>query len=333
MPETEPAQAAAPVTCGEIMLPAFSARYADRAGRLAVRYRCTGPQTLPAVAVLGGISANAAVTAQPDGSPGWWSDQVGPGLGVDTRRYRVLSFDYVTSRSLEDARWRAVSTDDQADALAGLLNALGIRRLHAVIGASYGAMVGLSFAARHGPRTRQLVAISGAHRAHPYATALRGIQRRIIRESGAAGLALARSLALTTYLTPALFAERFGDAPRVDADGAHFPVDDYLAYNGRKYAAEASAADYLDLSESLDLHTVVPERITLPVTLIAADPDQLVPVSDLRELAERLAGPTRLHVLASRHGHDAFLKEHEALSPLLRLALQETSQESCCNES
>ena len=67
--------------------------------------------------------------------------------------------------------------------------------------------------------------------------------------------------------------------------------------------------------------------------MIAADPDQLVPVSDLRELAGRLAGPTQLHVLGSLHGHDAFLKEHEALSPLLRLALQTAPQENCCNES
>lgn len=331
MPETRPVPSPVPVADGEITLPTFKARYADDAGRLTVRYRCTGPQSLPVVVVLGGISANASVTTRPDGAPGWWSQLAGPGLGIDTRRYRVLSFDYVTRRNLEGADCHAVSTDDQADALAGLVNALGIRQLHAVVGASYGAMTGLSFAARHGRRARQLIAISGAHRAHPYSTALRSIQRRIIREGG--GLALARSLALTTYLTPALFAERFGDTPRVDAGGAHFSVDDYLAYNGRKYAAQADAADYLELSESLDLHTVAPERITLPVTLIAADPDQLVPVSDLRELAERLAGPTRLHVLASRHGHDAFLKEHEALSPLLRLALQAAPQENCCNES
>ena len=29
---------------------------------------------------------------------GWWPEMVGPGLGVDTRQYRVLGIDYIGGR-------------------------------------------------------------------------------------------------------------------------------------------------------------------------------------------------------------------------------------------
>src|SRR5690606_24164950 len=108
-------------------------------------------------------------------------------------------------------------------ALAAVLDALAVRRLQALIGASYGAMVGLQFAARHGARVDRLVAISGAHRAHPYATAWRSVQRAIVGLGGNASqrrsaLSIARQLALLSYRTPDEFAKRF-DAPAAHRDG------------------------------------------------------------------------------------------------------------------
>src|SRR3546814_18042279 len=74
-----------------------------------------------------------------------------------------------------------IDPGDQADAVAGLLDALDIDALHAFVGYSYGALVGLQLAARHPGRVHRLVAVSGAHRPHPYAAAWRALQRKAVR--------------------------------------------------------------------------------------------------------------------------------------------------------
>lgn len=99
-----------------------------------------------------------------------------------------------------------------------MLDALGIGRLHGFVGYSYGALVGLQFAIRHEARVGTLVAVSGAHRAHPYAAAWRALQRRAValgqlQCAEQHGLALARQFAMLSYRTPEEFSERF-DAPR-----------------------------------------------------------------------------------------------------------------------
>lgn len=322
--------ASAPPAGGEIVLPAFRAQHADHPGRLRIRYtRSADPASaLPAIVVLGGISATAGVIVHSDGTPGWWSAQAGPRRAVDTCRFDVIGMDFITGRGIEGAACEHITTTDQADALAALLNALHVRRLHALVGASYGAMVALAFAARYPERLARVVAVSGAHCAHPRAIAVRSVQRRIIRLARDAGrisegVALARALAIIGYREHATFAARFSGPPRRSSGGFRFPVDDYLDHNGRKLAARIDAEDYRQLSESLDLHVVDPSGITTPATLIAADPDFLVPLTQMQELAERLRGPARLHILRTPYGHDAFLKEEAGIAALLRASLAE----------
>ena len=59
----------------------------------------------------------------------------------------------------------------------------------------------------------------------------------------------------------------------------------------------------------------------MPVTLVAVVEDQLVPLSDMRELRDRLAGNCRLVEISSLYGHDAFLKETEVLRDVFAQAL------------
>ena len=142
-----------------------------------------------------------------------------------------------------------------------MLDALGIRTLDAFVGCSYGAMVGLHFAAAHGGRLRQLVAISGSDRAHPYASAWRALQRRAVALGAlqcdeAAGLALARELAMLSYRTPEEFAERFATPAHIANGRVRCGAEDYLDACGLKFAETLSAAAFLRLSESIDLHEV-----------------------------------------------------------------------------
>jgi homoserine O-acetyltransferase len=285
---------------------------------LRIAYECQGPANAPVVIVAGGISATRHVSVHArDNTPGWWQTQVGPGLAIDSDRVRVLAIDWLGADGELDA---PIDTADQADALAAVLDHLGIARAIAFIGCSYGAMVGLQFAVRHRQRLDQLLAISGAHRPHPFASAWRSLQRNIVR-SGCAdpqvALSLARQLAMLSYRTPEEFAQRFAAPARIDDGIARCAAEDYLAICGERFANAWTTTAFLRLSESIDLHHVDPIDVRVPTTLVAVSEDRLVPSADLHALAEKLPAPHRLHHLRSRYGHDAFLKEHEQIAEII----------------
>lgn len=293
--------------------------------RVPAGWELSGPPGAPVVAVLGGISASRHVTSTAT-SPedGWWQLLVGSGAAVDTRRFRVLGIDWTVPHE-------GVTTHDQADALVAVLDLLQVECLDAIVGASYGGMVALSFAATCPDRVGRLALVSAAHEPHPMATAHRVIQRRIIRLGLAAGLpsegvALARALGITTYRTATEFAARFDSAPESDGEPVVFPVERYLDHGGRKFAREWSPERYLTLSESIDRHQVDPARVCTPVAILGVQEDTLVPCWQLRELRDRLSGPVHLEEINSIYGHDAFLKEVDAVGSFLSRALNREVQ-------
>jgi homoserine O-acetyltransferase len=314
--------AANSVRFGESMV-RLQPKHADGVRDVRVRWSLQGASGAPLVIVQGGISADRRVCAADD-VPGWWDDVVGDGGAIDLRHRCVLSIDWLVQADIGAAL--AVSSADQADAIAAILDAFGIHCAQAFVGASYGAMVGLAFAARHPGRVGRLVAIAGAHRAHPLSIAVRNIQREVVRLGArlgdiAAGLDLARRLAMTTYRGEREFAERCGEPPHY-ADGRfHFAEEAWLAAAGARFAQRFDAARYLALSESIDLHAVAPEDVRVPTTLVGIASDRVVPLADLCELQRRCGAAATLHVVDSRYGHDAFLKEPAQINVLLHEAL------------
>jgi homoserine O-acetyltransferase len=288
-------------------------------------YEITGRADGPVILALGGISATRHVVQQSrDDAPGWWAGVFGRGYAIDPERYRVLSADFRDGGV--DAGGRpasTITTHDQAEAIVAILDDLGIERLDAAVGASYGGMVVLALAERFPDRVREAVVISAAHETHPYSTGLRAIQRRIV-ELGLAtgrneeGMILGRAIAMTTYRTAQEFGERFSPAPDVNGD---FEVERYLIRAGEKFAARMAPHRFLSLSLSADLHRVIPERITASTTVIAAEGDSLVPVELLEAMAARLPNLRAYHVLRTRCGHDAFLTEPEQLGAILTSTL------------
>jgi len=278
-----------------------------------VRFRMHGASNGWPVVVLGGISADRACDR-------WWRPVAGAGGALDPRRYRLISIDWMTAGRVQG---RGVSTRDHARALGVVLDHLKITRITALVGASYGAMVGLAFAAEYPDCAQRLIAISGAHRSTPAATARRMVQREIIRlavDDGKPdrGVALARALALTTYRPSDAFNERFhaDDPERVVS-----ALKSYLDYNGEAFARRCSAERYLALSESLDEHRVDVDAIGCAVELLGVPSDDVVPLDQLRRLAGMVGFRCRLHIVDSPYGHDAFLKSPELINPLLERLL------------
>jgi homoserine O-acetyltransferase len=287
-----------------------------------------GPPDAPVLAVLGGISAGRHVSAHAAvPGPGWWEGAVGDGLPIDTGRYQVLSFDWLggagasTSPAAGDA-FPFVGTEDQALALVHLLDRLRVDRLHALVGCSYGGMVGLQFAARFPGRVARLCAIAAAHRSHPQASAWRAVQRGIValgarHGCAAEALRLARGLAMTTYRSPQELARRFAGAPRWEDGAPRLPVEDWLDARGAAFAGRWLPEQFLCLNASIDAHEVDPARVAVPTWLASFATDQLVPPADVRELAQALPRLAAHREVATVHGHDAFLVEPRALRPLL----------------
>ena len=320
-----PALASADAARGQLTVP-LGLRHAGLRN-VSLRWETLGDAALPAIVVLGGISAGRHVAAsRSHPEAGWWDAQAGPGRPLDPAHFHVVGIDWLGADGDLDA---PLDSADQALAVATVLDALGIARLHAFVGCSYGAMVGLAFAAAHPQRLARLVAISGAHRPHPFASAWRALQRKIValgqlQCAEEQGLSLARQLAMLSYRTPEEFGERFDAPVALDGATARCAAEDYLEARGAHYAERWSPTAFLRLSESIDLHRVEPERIRVPTHVVAIAEDRLVPLPDLRALASALAAPTHLHVLRSRYGHDAFLKETDAIAACLRAALEPT---------
>lgn len=312
-PQTESAPPLCQWTRGVLALPdPFRLESGGHLQRAQLAWQCAGPERAPLVVVLGGISAHARCCS-PDGD-GWWESQCGEGRALDARRYRLLSVDWLGGADASSpARGARVSSADQARALLLLINRLGVRRVHLLVGASYGGAVAQHLAALLGARLRRLVLLCAAHRSSAFARALRHVQRAILElgEDSRPALALARELAILGYVTAAQLEARFGAT-----DG----VLPWLTRHGARFAERFNADAYRCLGESLDAHDIDPATIRVPTTLFGVTEDQLVPPSLTRDFMQR-APHCRLVEISSRHGHDAFLKEEAAVAEVLRVAL------------
>lgn len=278
-----------------------------------LRLRVFGDLRQPIVVVAGGISSGRCLDE-------WWGDQVGEGAAIELKRYCAIGFDFSPT---EDARVR-LSPLDQARLVALALDALGVRRVFAWVGASYGAMVGLAFAAETPDRLERLCAISTAHKPAALARGWRGVQRRVVEFAIAQGhaeegLSLARQLAMITYRSADEFDARFPGS--VGADGRS-DLDRYLVSRGDAYVSAMTPQRWLSLSESIDRLDVDPARIRADVTLAACPTDQIAPIETIRNLSEQITNLRALHELPSLYGHDAFLKEPAQVAAIIRSCLE-----------
>ncbi|MEZ5460755.1 alpha/beta fold hydrolase [Dokdonella sp.] len=277
-----------------------------------------GPQDAPAVIVLGGISAGRDVSD-------WWAAQCGPGQALDPRYLRLVSVDWIggsdaSSGPHNEEDFVPVDSLDQANAILLLLNHLGLAQVDAVIGSSYGGCVGQHLASLLGRRLARLVVIGAAHRASPWALALRTLQRAGIESARTAedrrgALARARQLAVLGYRTPAELESRFGETDPSSG------ILGWLAAHGERFVHRFSPASFLCLSRSLDHHQCEPETIHATTTVVAIFEDLLVPVSLARDFVRRIGGPATLVPLSSPYGHDAFIKEEGAIADVIRTGL------------
>jgi len=321
------------------------------------------------VVVFTGLSPDAHAASSPENpDAGWWETMVGPGKPIDSNRFHVICFNSIGScfgstgpASLNrktGERWRTdfpvLSIEDTARAAALALDMLGIPRLQAIVGPSMGGMTALAFALEFPARVENLVSISSAMAAEPYAIAVRSLQRELIRFDDAwqdgryapdaqpvAGMRLARKLGMTTYRSATEWRERFGrqriELAPGEPDRGHpafpleFEVEGYLQAAADRFVGDFDANCYQYLSRAMDLFSVADHgggnvatamsRLHLKSALvIGVETDALFPVHQQLELAGALRkSGTRVQFerLPSVQGHDAFLVDMERFTPLV----------------
>jgi len=228
----------------------------------------------------------------------------------------------------------AITVRDQVRLQQRLLDALAIERIRLVIGGSLGGMVALEWALLDPDRVESLAVLSAPARHGPWGIALSELGRRALAldpkfRSGhypaddppAAGFALARAIAMTSYRSRPGFEQRFGRDRR---DG-RFEVARYLDHQGCKLVDRFDANSYLTLLGAMDSHDAARGRgslegvlraLELPVLVLGASTDVLYPLEEQLELATLLPRADYVE-LASAHGHDAFLIEQEAVNRIV----------------
>jgi homoserine O-acetyltransferase len=316
-----------------------------------------------AILVLTGLSPSAhARSSVRDATVGWWEDMIGPGRPLDTDRFYVICVNSLGScfgstgpTSIDPhagtpyrLRFPQLTIEDIAAATHQAVVALGVERLHGVIGPSMGGMTALAYAIACPQGVGRLALISSAGRVEARAIAVHSLQREAIRadpmwDAGdydaarppVAGMKLARKIGMTSYRSAPEWESRFKntrtDLRSTEPFGTEFQVESYLEAAARKFVDGFDANAYLYLSRAMDLFDTGEHAGGLPgalapltlekVLVVGVETDTLFPVHQQAALAadfETAGHATEFIKLASPQGHDAFLVDMKRFGPILR---------------
>ncbi len=326
---------------------------------------------------LSGDAHVAGYYTSPDKDVGWWDEMIGPGKGIDTRYYYVICANILggckgttgpQSMNPETghpygSRFPEMTVGDIVEAHCLLLNHLGIERLAAVVGGSFGGMQVLEWAIRRPDMADHCVCIASAHCLSAQALAFDTVARNVITAdpewqggdfygtgSGPVkGLSQARQIGHITYLSQDMMAEKFGrerlpglDPDSIDASESRLPpqfqVSSYLDYQGQKFTERFDANSYLhimhamdnfDLSERAESLEAAFFGIQSKMLIVALSTDWLFPPAQSKTIASALlrAGKEVSYcTLRAPQGHDAFLVAIDHLAEMIQAFLPWVSE-------
>ena len=317
-----------------------------------------------AIVLFTGLSPSAHAASSPDNpSAGWWEDMIGSGLPLDTDRYFVICINSLGScfgstgaadinpetGEIYRTTYPVLTLEDVAEGGYEVVKALGLEKVHTTIGCSMGGMTALAFCVRHPELGGNLMSISSATRALPFAIAVRSVQREMIvrdpkwdngnydpSDPPVIGQRLARKLGMMTYRSPEEWEMRFG-RERISLEMhsdeqffGDFAVESYLENHANKFTGQFDANCYLYLSRASDLFDLAEhggsleagfDRLNLQrAMVIGVETDILFPIRQQRELAEgisKVVQDTELVELDCIKGHDSFLVDMDAFRPVV----------------
>lgn len=335
---------------------------AGRDNAILVFHALSGSQhaagTNPAVDGVGGLWTDEC-------RRGWWHEFIGPGKAVNTDKFFVLCVNYLGGcygstgpRSPDPATGRPygakfprLTLADIVDAQVRLLDHLGIRRLHGVIGGSLGGMLCLSLATRYPERVRIVVPIASGHYVDSLQRIINFEQICAIEQDPdfaggdyydgpgpQSGLVMARMISHKTFVSLRTLEQRARNEIVQREDDRVFyhithPIESYMLHQARKFARRFDANTYLRVLDAWQTFALAlddepdadPARIFQRCRhqrymVFSIDSDVCFYPDQQRELTDllRQAGVPHRHItIHSEKGHDAFLLEPQLLTPQL----------------
>lgn len=293
---------------------------------------------------------------------GWWEGFVGPGLGVDTDRYAVLCVNYLggcygtTGPASTDPRtgrrygpeFPPLHLADIVDSQLPLLEHLGIHRLKAVAGASVGALLSASLAARYPDLVENVVILAGGlggttlHRMYNFEQKLAIFEDPNFNGGWyydgpfpANGLALARIISHKSFVSLDAIRERARDEV-IDHPYVTHPVESYFWKQGQKLVIRFDPNSYIRIIDSWSNYDLAEDtgaggsvEALIPCRgqswhVFTIDTDACFYPDEQAALVAALSAAgveVEWVEVSSPKGHDAFLTEPHLFEDHLRRAL------------
>jgi homoserine O-acetyltransferase len=287
--------------------------------------------------------------------PGWWDIIIGPGKALDTDKIFIICSNVLGGckgttgpSSLNPKTGKPYGLDfpfitlkDMVDVQKRLLDHLGIDKLFAVIGGSFGGMQVLQWCISYPEMVRLAVPIATSAYSSPQQIAFNEVGRRAItsdpdwnngnyygRTPPARGLSLARMIGHITYLSDESMHDKFGRRLQgkkefgFDLASLDFQVESYLSYHGDAFVKRFDANSYLYITKAIDYFDLTKngalslaeafKGAKTKFLVISISSDWLYPPYQCKEIAKAISAndiDVRHCTIRSNYGHDAFLLE------------------------
>ena len=302
---------------------------------------------------------------------GWWDLFIGPDKALDTKRYFIICANYLGGcygssgpASINPATGRPyagsfppVRTSDVVRSQLALLDHLGIKTLHAVIGASVGGLLAINLATLYPERVRLVVPIASGCRT-TVLTRLTLFEQVLAIENdphflggdyyeGKApeyGLALARMISHKTFVHLDAIEHRARQDLKQGGDTLSWyrvqhNVESYMLHQGKKFVKRFDANTYLRIADMwLRFDPLRDAGVQTYKQLFARsaaagqhylvfsiDSDFCFYPEEQAELVGHLekAEVSNMHITVhSDKGHDSFLLEPQLYTPHLSFTLE-----------
>jgi homoserine O-acetyltransferase len=275
----------------------------------------------------------------------WWDRLVGPGLGIDTRKWCVIGNNLLggcngstgPASLAEDgrphgSRFPILTIADQVEAQRRLLVHLGIDRVRAVVGCSTGGFHALQWAVDRPLTVEKVIISASGPRQNARQLALNEAARQAVMrdpkwrggdysadDPPADGLAVARMIGHIAYLDGAALESKFGRRPQGESVSfsfsSQFAVESYLNYQGDRFVDRFDANSFLHLTRAANFFDLCSlEGASSDFLFLSFSSDTLFPPSNSEELHRMALAARRRseHVeIDLPFGHDAFLLDGE----------------------
>ncbi len=290
---------------------------------------------------LTGDAHIAGIKPGEDKPSGWWEAMVGPGRAFDTNRFHIVCANVLGGCSGTTgpmsvnpdtgkpygSSFPQYTFDDCVDVFRMLLGQLGVKRLAALVGGSYGGLQVVNWMTRYPDEIDKVCLIATSAHLNTQAIAFSVMSRNSITDDPnwkggdyyldgdgkgpRAGLAAARQLAHITYLSRELLQEKFQrrlqqnfvEAPAADRAErdrlfkTYFQIESYLDYQAMKFIRRFDANSYLHITRSMDLYDPCDrfgsldaafEKVSARVLVVSYENDILFPAWQSKEIVASL---------------------------------------------